>query len=77
MQKRELYILENNSLSRKRRFCPRCGPGVFLAEHADRFTCGRCRYTEFKKKVSTAEGQPTQPQTQKGKPRGKKESKAA
>ncbi|MCD6403782.1 MAG: 30S ribosomal protein S27ae, partial [Nanoarchaeota archaeon] len=26
-----------------------CGPGVFLAEHKDRFSCGKCGYTEFKK----------------------------
>lgn len=30
--------------------CPKCGPGVFLAEHKDRQTCGTCRYTVFKKK---------------------------
>ena len=32
------------------RFCPRCGPGVFLAETKDRFYCGRCHYVEFKRK---------------------------
>ncbi len=42
--------MEQDTMKRERRFCPRCGPGVFLAEHEDRFTCGRCRYTEFKKK---------------------------
>ncbi len=41
--------MEATSLKRERRFCPRCGPGVFLAEHENRFTCGRCKYTEFKK----------------------------
>ncbi len=49
MEKRELYELTENKVVRKRRFCPRCGPGVFLAEHADRYTCGKCGYTEFKK----------------------------
>ncbi|HLH86105.1 MAG TPA: 30S ribosomal protein S27ae [Thermoplasmataceae archaeon] len=49
MIKRELYKVENNKLIRERRFCPRCGPGVFLAEHADRYACGRCGYTEIKK----------------------------
>lgn len=29
--------------------CPRCGPGVFLGEHKNRFACGKCKYTEFKK----------------------------
>lgn len=49
MQKRELYADEGEKLVRQRRFCPRCGPGVFLAEHPDRFSCGKCGYTEFKK----------------------------
>lgn len=49
MQKREAYKLEQDAIKRARRFCPRCGPGVFLAEHEDRYTCGRCKYTEFKK----------------------------
>lgn len=50
MQKREIYSMEQETLKRGRRFCPRCGPGVFLAEHGNRLTCGRCKYTEFKKK---------------------------
>jgi small subunit ribosomal protein S27Ae len=32
----------------KRKFCPKCGPGVRLAEHANRRTCGKCGYTEMK-----------------------------
>ena len=51
MIKRELYSVEGNKLVRQRRFCPRCGPGVFLAEHADRYACGRCNYTEIKKET--------------------------
>ncbi|MCW3135398.1 MAG: 30S ribosomal protein S27ae [Canidatus Methanoxibalbensis ujae] len=35
-------------LRRKRRSCPRCGDGVFLAEHHDRYSCGKCGYTEFR-----------------------------
>ncbi|MCL4373458.1 MAG: 30S ribosomal protein S27ae [Candidatus Marsarchaeota archaeon] len=30
------------------KMCPKCNSR--MAEHADRFTCGRCGYTEFKKK---------------------------
>ncbi len=33
----------------KRSECPKCGKGVFLAEHKNRSTCGKCGYTEFKK----------------------------
>ncbi len=29
--------------------CPRCGAGTWLAEHNDRSTCGKCRYSETKK----------------------------
>ncbi len=50
MEKREIYAVENGKVVRKRRFCPKCGPGVFLAEHEDRLTCGRCGYSETRKK---------------------------
>lgn len=47
--KRALYQIEGGAVKRLRRACPKCGPGVFLAEHANRFACGNCGYTEFKK----------------------------
>ncbi|MEM3031193.1 MAG: 30S ribosomal protein S27ae [Candidatus Micrarchaeia archaeon] len=34
---------------RKKRACPKCGAGVRLAEHQNRFSCGRCGYMEAKK----------------------------
>ena len=43
------YTVENGKIVRKGRTCPKCGPGVFLAEHKDRWHCGKCGYTEFKK----------------------------
>ncbi len=43
------YEIKGDKVVRKRKFCPRCGEGVFLAEHPDRRTCGKCGYTEFKK----------------------------
>lgn len=43
------YKVEGDKLVRLKRFCPRCGEGVFLAEHQDRYSCGKCGYTEFKK----------------------------
>ncbi|MBT3304507.1 30S ribosomal protein S27ae [Candidatus Woesearchaeota archaeon] len=33
-------------LKRKNPFCPKCGPGIFLANHKDRKTCGSCGYME-------------------------------
>ena len=48
MQKREFFKVEGDKIVRIRRHCPKCGPSVFLAEHKDRFSCGKCSYTEFK-----------------------------
>ena len=28
--------------------CPKCGPGIHLAEHANRRSCGKCGYFEKK-----------------------------
>lgn len=41
------YSVEDGKLVRKAEFCPNCGPGVFLAIHKDRKSCGRCGYTEI------------------------------
>ncbi|MEM3362180.1 MAG: hypothetical protein QXV64_03795 [Candidatus Anstonellaceae archaeon] len=32
----------------KRKFCPKCGAPVKLAEHKDRRSCGKCGYFERK-----------------------------
>ena len=40
-------IDDDGKLVRKSEFCPTCGPGVFLAVHANRKSCGRCGYTEM------------------------------
>jgi len=48
--KSKQYEISGDSVKRKAKFCPKCGPGVFMAEHKDRSTCGRCGYTEMKKK---------------------------
>jgi len=42
------YEISGDSISKKKRECPKCGSGVFMAEHKNRFTCGKCHYTEFK-----------------------------
>ena len=41
------YSIEGNTVKRER-FCPRCGPGVFLGKHKDRLVCGNCGYVEIK-----------------------------
>ncbi|MCK4269613.1 MAG: 30S ribosomal protein S27ae [Methanogenium sp.] len=43
------YKIEGDLAVPQRRNCPRCGPGVFMADHGDRQACGKCGYTEFKK----------------------------
>ncbi len=37
-------------LKRRNKTCPKCGPSVFLANHKNRITCGKCHYTEFSKR---------------------------
>jgi small subunit ribosomal protein S27Ae len=48
--KKDAYKVEDGKVTRTRKHCPKCGPGVFMAEHDNRTTCGKCCYTEFKKK---------------------------
>ncbi len=43
------YKIEGDKIIREK-YCPRCGPGVFLMNGGNRFYCGRCKYTEFLKK---------------------------
>ncbi|MGA8663837.1 MAG: 30S ribosomal protein S27ae [Thermoplasmata archaeon] len=43
-----MYNVKGDTLERTHRSCPKCGPGNFLAEHADRRSCGRCGYSESK-----------------------------
>ena len=47
--KKDCYSLEGDALTRSRKHCPKCGPGVFMAVHKDRTSCGKCGYTEFVK----------------------------
>jgi len=48
MKKIEFFKVEGDKINRFRKHCPKCGPGIFLGEHKDRFSCGNCGYTEFK-----------------------------
>ncbi|WP_406534773.1 30S ribosomal protein S27ae [Methanobrevibacter sp.] len=49
VKKSDLYEVDGDKLVRKNPICPRCGEGVFMADHGDRFACGKCGYTEMKK----------------------------
>ncbi len=44
------YEISGKNVKRKNKTCPKCGEGVFMAHHHDRDTCGKCGYTEFRKK---------------------------
>ena len=48
-KKWEKYEIKEGKIVRKNKVCPKCGNGVFMAEHKDRISCGKCHYTEFKK----------------------------
>lgn len=48
MQK--FYKISTGKITRLNQFCPRCGPGFFMANNYDRLTCGHCGFTEFKKR---------------------------
>lgn len=32
----------------KNKFCPKCGPGIMMANHQNRVYCGKCQYMEKK-----------------------------
>ena len=45
----EAYEIQGDKLVRKKKESPKA-EGCFMAEHKDRFTCGKTGYTEFKPK---------------------------
>jgi small subunit ribosomal protein S27Ae len=44
----KLYQLETDKVIRLRPVCERCGPGYFMADHGNRYTCGHCGFTRYK-----------------------------
>ena len=53
-----LYDVSNDSIKRKNRNCPKCGPGMFMAKHNNRVVCGKCTYTEYISKKEEVEKYP-------------------
>ena len=43
------YKVSGEKVEKSARFCPKCGTGVFMAKHSNRYVCGNCHYTEFVK----------------------------
>lgn len=46
----ERYKANGDKLVVSGKSCPKCGSGVFLAQHNNRESCGKCGYTAFKPK---------------------------
>ena len=62
------YKVEGDKVIRLKQMCKVCPPGTFLAEHADRLYCGRCRTAYTKVTDNKGKGG-------KGEKGGKKEKK--
>jgi len=45
-KKYKFYKIDGDSIKREK-YCPRCGPGIFLMKAKDRLYCGKCHWTEF------------------------------
>jgi len=43
------YTISGDKAQKKGKTCPKCGPSVFMGEHKNRVSCGKCGYSEFKK----------------------------
>ncbi len=48
-QRWKMYEIKDGKLIRKNPTSPKEGPGIFMAVHKNRKTCGKSGYTEFKK----------------------------
>ncbi|MEM4638157.1 MAG: 30S ribosomal protein S27ae [Candidatus Woesearchaeota archaeon] len=40
----KIYEVSGSTIKRKNKTCPKCS--VFMANHKDRWTCGKCGYME-------------------------------
>jgi len=43
------YKVDDKGLTRLRPYCERCGQGYFMADHGDRYSCGHCGFTRYKR----------------------------
>lgn len=43
----KFYKIKGDKTERTKKECSRCGKGVFMSEHKNRRTCGKCGLTEF------------------------------
>ena len=50
-----LFEISGESITRKNKNCPKCGPGMFMGNHKDRVVCGSCGYVEYNQKPAQEE----------------------
>jgi len=48
------YKVDEMGLKRLLPLCERCGPGYFMADHGNRYTCGHCGFTRYKQAEASA-----------------------
>ncbi len=44
----KIFKIEGDKITSKNKTCPKCGKSIFMANHKDRWTCGKCQYMEKK-----------------------------
>lgn len=45
----DFFKIKDKSIEKTGKICDRCGEGTFMAEHEDRWYCGKCKLTVWKK----------------------------
>ena len=70
------YKIDGEKVARLNKMCEVCPPGTFLADHADRLYCGRCRstYTKVVDKSKVQQQKKKQPKAEKPKVEETKEA---
>ncbi|MHA1865607.1 MAG: 30S ribosomal protein S27ae [Candidatus Heimdallarchaeaceae archaeon] len=48
-QAHKYYKIEGDKIVRVKKVCERCGGATYMAEHKDRWTCGKCGFTQYKR----------------------------
>ncbi len=49
VKQNKFYKVVDGKAQRVGKICDRCGEGTFMAEHKDRWYCGKCSMTVWKK----------------------------
>jgi len=49
VKQNNFFKLKEGKIERTKKNCERCGDGTFMADHENRWYCGKCRLTIWKK----------------------------